>query len=54
MIKHVLADLAPIRERRAELDRRPQTVDEVLADGNARARAVAEQTMGEVREAMKL
>ncbi len=54
MIKHVLAELAPIRARRAELDRRPETADEVLAEGNARARAVAEATMAQVREAMKL
>ena len=54
MIKHVLAALAPIRARRAELRQRPDTVPHVLADGNARARAVAEATMAEVREAMKI
>lgn len=54
MIKHVLAELAPIRARRAELEGRPQIVDEVLESGNARARDEAEQTMGQVREAMKL
>jgi tryptophanyl-tRNA synthetase len=54
MIKHVLADLAPIRERRAELARRPGIVGDVLADGNARARRVAEETMARVREAMKI
>jgi tryptophanyl-tRNA synthetase len=54
MIKHVLADVGPIRERRAELARRPAIVGEVLADGNARARAEAERTMAKVRAAMKL
>jgi len=54
MIKHVLAALAPIRARRAELEQRPQVVDEVLDDGNARARTEAEQTMIQVREAMKI
>jgi tryptophanyl-tRNA synthetase len=54
MIKHVLAELAPIRERRAELEQRAGIVDEVLADGNARARVEAERTMTEVRQAMKL
>jgi tryptophanyl-tRNA synthetase len=54
MIKHVLAAMAPIRARRAELRQRPDTVPDVLADGNARARAVAEATMADVREAMKL
>jgi tryptophanyl-tRNA synthetase len=54
MIKHVLAELAPIRARRAELARRPATVDEVLEHGNASARHVAEQTMAAVRAAMHL
>jgi len=54
MIKHVLAHLAPIRARRAELERRPQIVEEVLADGNRRARAEAERVMADVREAMKV
>jgi tryptophanyl-tRNA synthetase len=54
MIKHVLADIAPIRARRAELEQRPGVVDEVLAAGNARARAEAEHTMASVRAAMKL
>ena len=54
MIKHVLEELAPIRARRAELERRPQIVDEVLEGGNARAREEAERTMVQVREAMKL
>jgi len=52
MIKHVLADLAPIRERRAKL-----TADDaraVLDAGNRRAREIAEATMGEVRTAMGL
>jgi len=54
MIKHVLEELAPIRARRAELERRPQIVDEVLEGGNAGAREEAEGTMVQVREAMKL
>jgi tryptophanyl-tRNA synthetase len=54
MIKHVVADLAPIGARRAELERRPDTVHAVLADGNRRARHVAAETMEQVRGAMKL
>ena len=46
--------LAPLRERRAELDREPGAIDNILADGAARARAVAAQTMAEVRQAMQL
>ncbi len=52
MIKHVLAELEPIRERRAKL-----TADDaraVLDAGNRRAREIAEATMGEVRRAMGL
>jgi tryptophanyl-tRNA synthetase len=54
MIKHVLEELGPIRARRAELDRHPEVADEVLTAGNARARAEAQETMGVVREAMRI
>ncbi len=54
MIKHVLADLAPIRERRAELERHPEEVTTVLQHGNEQARSVAAATMEEVRQAMGL
>jgi tryptophanyl-tRNA synthetase len=52
MIKHVVAELEPIRERRARL-----TADDAraaLAAGNARAQAIAARTMAEVREALGL
>ncbi len=54
MIKHVIADLAPIQERRAQLETRPAEVAAVLEAGNRDARRVAEQTMADVRSAMKL
>jgi tryptophanyl-tRNA synthetase len=51
----ILAEaLAPIRERRARWAADPDGVRDVIADGNRRARAVAEATMAEVREAMRL
>jgi tryptophanyl-tRNA synthetase len=55
--KRVLADnmvatLTPIRERAAALTAAPQRVDQALADGAARARAVAGETMREVRQRM--
>jgi len=55
--KRVLADnlaaaLAPIRERAAELKARPERVREILADGAARAHAIARETMAAVRDAM--
>jgi tryptophanyl-tRNA synthetase len=54
MVKHVLAELAPISERRVELERTPDIVGDVLATGNAAAQRAAAETMGRVREAMKL
>jgi tryptophanyl-tRNA synthetase len=51
--KHLLAGmnamLAPIRERDAELAARPDDVRAVLASGAAKAKAIAVQTMDEVR-----
>jgi tryptophanyl-tRNA synthetase len=52
MIKHVQAELDPIRERRARL--RADDARAALEAGNARARQVAERTMAEVREAVGL
>jgi tryptophanyl-tRNA synthetase len=46
------AALAPMRERAAELAAAPARVDQALADGAARARAVAGGTMREVRRRM--
>jgi tryptophanyl-tRNA synthetase len=46
--------LEPIRERRAELERDPDRIHDVIADGDRRAGAVAEATMEEVRAAMGL
>lgn len=54
MIRHVVADLAPHRERRAELAARKGYVRDVLAAGTERARAIARGTMTEVRDAMGL
>jgi len=46
--------LAPFRARRAELAKNPDNVWEVLEDGARRARAIAEVTMAEVRQAVGL
>jgi tryptophanyl-tRNA synthetase len=45
---------APLRQRRAELEKDPAHVDGVLAEGAQRARAVAHQTMARVRAAVGL
>jgi len=52
MIKHVIAELAPIHERRAAL--KADDVAAVLAHGNRQAGVVAEATMRDVRGAIGL
>ncbi len=49
---NIIAALAPIRERAAELAARPGEVREVLAAGAERARRLARATMAEVRDIM--
>jgi tryptophanyl-tRNA synthetase len=44
--------LDPIRERRAQFESRPGIVDEIIAEGNRRMRAEAQETMRMVRAAM--
>ena len=44
--------LAPIRERRRELEGQPEMVREILHEGNRRANEIANATLDEVREAM--
>ncbi len=46
--------LDPFRAKRAELAANPNYIHDVLQDGGKRARAIAEQTMVEVREAIQL
>lgn len=52
--RNLNAHLAPFRQRRAELDRDPQAVWDILADGQRRAQAIARQTIREVKEAIGL
>jgi tryptophanyl-tRNA synthetase len=54
MIKHVVAELDPFREKRAAYERRPAEVQEVLAAGNRVAQERAAETMAEVRSALGL
>ena len=46
--------LGPLRERRQELQKRPDYVRDILADGATRARAIARDTIEEVYERMGL
>jgi tryptophanyl-tRNA synthetase len=54
LIEKINAQLAPIRERRKEIEADPTMLDAILEKGNQRARQVAEETMAVVRSAMKL
>ncbi len=54
-LAEILAEsLRPFRERRRELEAHPERVREALRSGEERARKIAQATMREVREAMKL
>ena len=52
--KNLNNHLEPFRSRRAEFDKAPDHIWDVLHDGARRARAIAEQTMDEVRSAIGL
>jgi tryptophanyl-tRNA synthetase len=54
IIESINAELAPIQARVREIEAKPNYVREVLADGCTRARAAAEVTMRDVRDAMGL
>jgi tryptophanyl-tRNA synthetase len=51
---HMLERLAEVHARRPGFAARPDTVWDVLAEGSKRARQVAEATMEDVRQAMKI
>jgi tryptophanyl-tRNA synthetase len=54
LVSALNAALEPLRARRAEIAARPGDVREILFEGSTRARTVAVETMGRVRDAMKL
>ena len=54
MAENLVTALAPIREKRAYYEARPQEVEEIMAAGSDKASQTARQTMGEVREAIKV
>jgi tryptophanyl-tRNA synthetase len=54
LAKALNAYLDPIRERRAAVLSKPERLREVLFEGSRKARAVAAETMGRVRAAVKL
>jgi tryptophanyl-tRNA synthetase len=54
LLKHLLAYLKPLQDRRKELIADPKRITEIIAEGSKKARAVAAATLAEVNEAMKL
>jgi tryptophanyl-tRNA synthetase len=54
LAKHLNAALAPVRKRRAEIEKNPDLIWKALARGADRARAKAAETMIDVRKAMSL
>ncbi len=54
LAKEIADRLAPIRERRAEFDRKEERIREILDEGARAASRVTAETMGQVRDAMGL
>jgi tryptophanyl-tRNA synthetase len=54
LAKNINAHLAPLRERRAALARNPNAVWDVLHNGAARARVLADETLNDVKAAVGL
>ena len=54
LFESIRRELDPIRERAAELRERPELVRDVLEQGAARCRAIASETMREVKQRMGL
>ncbi|GAB6065534.1 tryptophan--tRNA ligase [Aquifex pyrophilus] len=54
LLKHLEEFLEPIRERRKELEKRIEEIEEVFYENSKKARGEAQKTMEEVRKAMNL
>jgi tryptophanyl-tRNA synthetase len=54
LIKNIIKELEPIREKRRYYEERPKLVKEILASGTERAQKIAKETMKRVKESMKL
>jgi tryptophanyl-tRNA synthetase len=54
LLRRLLEHFGPLRERRAELERRPRDVEDVLEDGARRARLIGEPVLAACREAAGL
>ena len=54
MSEHLIENISPLLQRRQEYAKRIDEIKDIMADGNEKANAVANETMHEVREAVKL
>ena len=54
MAKNLVIFLEPLHEKREYYKSRPDLVESIFADGSEKARGVAQQTMAEVRAAVKM
>ncbi len=54
MAQFLIDALEPIREKRHFYEQKPQLVEDIIAEGCQKARRVAQQTMDEVRAAIKI
>lgn len=54
LAEEIIATLAPIQEKRKELEARPEAVAEILSEGIKKARGVAQATLAEVKEKVGL
>jgi tryptophanyl-tRNA synthetase len=54
MAKNLCRAMAPMRDKRRELESDMKRVRDIVENGNNRARSIAGKTMSEVREAIGL
>ena len=54
MAKNLNVHFAPIREKRSQFEQKPSELNEILENGSAAARQVAQKTLAEVKEVMKI
>lgn len=54
LIEEMNKILKPIREKRAELEKNPEIIYEILRKGSLKAEKIAAQTLKEVKQAMKI
>ncbi|MCU7802390.1 MAG: tryptophan--tRNA ligase [Candidatus Thiodiazotropha sp. (ex Lucinoma annulata)] len=54
VIESVLNELKPMQQRAAEFEAEPELVKRIVREGSEKARAVAQETMQEVRQVMSL